>query len=64
MAMGRVNGYILESERGTGGFGYDPIFLYPPAGVSFAALSEKEKNEVSHRRRAADVLLAMLRERG
>jgi XTP/dITP diphosphohydrolase len=64
MAMGRVNGYILESERGTGGFGYDPIFLYPPAGVSFATLSEKEKNAVSHRRRAADVLLAMLRERG
>lgn len=64
IAMGRVNGYVLEAERGSGGFGYDPIFLFPPQGVSFAALTEKEKNAVSHRRRAADVLLAMLRERG
>ena len=59
-ATGTVNGYILENEFGTGGFGYDPIFLYPPAGCSFAALSEKEKNDVSHRRRAADALLAAL----
>ena len=59
-ATGVVNGYVLENEFGTGGFGYDPIFLYPPAGCSFAALSEKEKNDVSHRRRAADALLAAL----
>jgi XTP/dITP diphosphohydrolase len=64
VAMGEVNGYVLEHESGTGGFGYDPVFLYPPAGRSFAALDEKEKNAVSHRRAAADALLAMLRERG
>ena len=63
VATGSVGGFILEAERGTGGFGYDTLFLYPPRGVSFATLSEKEKNAVSHRRRAADALLAMLRER-
>jgi XTP/dITP diphosphohydrolase len=64
VATGEVSGYVLETESGTGGFGYDPIFLYPPDGRSFAALSEKEKNAVSHRRRAADALLTILRERG
>jgi len=62
-ATGEVSGYILESESGTGGFGYDALFLYPPAGRSFAALSEKEKNAVSHRHHAAEALLAMLAER-
>ncbi len=60
VATGSVEGFILESERGTGGFGYDSLFLYPPRGCSFAMLAEKEKNAVSHRRRAADALLAML----
>ena len=64
IVTGEVGGYILEAESGTGGFGYDPIFLYPPEGRSFAALSEKEKNAVSHRGRAADALLTILRERG
>lgn len=62
-ATGEVSGYILESESGTGGFGYDPLFLYPPSGRSFASLGEKEKNVVSHRHNAAAALLAMLRER-
>jgi XTP/dITP diphosphohydrolase len=60
---GEVRGHILESESGSGGFGYDAIFLHPPSGRSFAALSEKEKNAVSHRRRAADALVALLNER-
>ncbi len=63
-AVGEVNGYILEAEAGAGGFGYDPLFFYPPLGRTFASLSEKEKNAVSHRRRAADALLAVLAERG
>jgi XTP/dITP diphosphohydrolase len=62
-ATGEVDGYILSAERGAGGFGYDPLFLYLPFGRSFAALSEKEKNSVSHRRRAADALLWALRTR-
>ncbi|MFZ0682291.1 MAG: RdgB/HAM1 family non-canonical purine NTP pyrophosphatase [Candidatus Cybelea sp.] len=60
---GHVNGYLLEVESGAGGFGYDPLFFYPPSGRSFASLSEKEKNAVSHRRRAADALLSALRGR-
>jgi len=60
---GEVRGYILESESGTGGFGYDSVFLYPPFGRSFASLSEKEKNAVSHRARAAEAMLAMLSDR-
>ncbi|HVN68912.1 MAG TPA: RdgB/HAM1 family non-canonical purine NTP pyrophosphatase [Candidatus Binatia bacterium] len=59
-ASGEVSGYVLEAERGSGGFGYDSIFLHPPYGRSFAALTEKEKNDVSHRRRAAEALIAML----
>jgi XTP/dITP diphosphohydrolase len=62
-ARGEVAGYLLDTERGTGGFGYDPLFLYLPLGRSFASLTEKEKNAVSHRRRAADALLAALRDR-
>jgi XTP/dITP diphosphohydrolase len=60
VATGTVDGFILESECGTGGFGYDALFLYPPRGCSFAMLTEKEKNAVSHRGRAADALLSML----
>ncbi|HEV2260806.1 MAG TPA: non-canonical purine NTP pyrophosphatase, partial [Candidatus Rubrimentiphilum sp.] len=61
---GEVEGSIAEREHGEGGFGYDPIFWYAPAGRTFAQLAEEEKNAVSHRRRAADDLLAMLRQRG
>ena len=63
VASGHVNGYLLEVESGAGGFGYDPLFFHPPSGRSFAALTEKEKNAVSHRRRAADALLSALRGR-
>ncbi|MBV9232943.1 MAG: non-canonical purine NTP pyrophosphatase, partial [Candidatus Eremiobacteraeota bacterium] len=49
-AAGEVNGYILETEAGSGGFGYDSLFFYPPLNRSFAALGEKEKNSISHRR--------------
>jgi len=63
VVTGQVTGYLLEVETGAGGFGYDPMFFHPPSGRSFAALSEKEKNAVSHRRRAADLLLAALRDR-
>jgi XTP/dITP diphosphohydrolase len=60
-SLGVVEGYILGAERGRGGFGYDPLFLYPAAGRSFAELAPEEKNAVSHRRRAADALVAALR---
>ena len=49
---GRVEGEILFARRGEGGFGYDPLFLYPSLGKTFAELSIEEKNRISHRARA------------
>lgn len=49
---GEVEGLLLEAPRGTGGFGYDPIFLYPPFGKTLAEASPDEKLGVSHRGRA------------
>lgn len=51
-ARGEAEGEILREAHGTGGFGYDPIFYYPPAGKTFAELTAEEKNRVSHRARA------------
>ncbi len=52
-----VAGELLEAPRGTQGFGYDPIFFYAPLGRSFAELSREEKNQVSHRGKAARKIL-------
>ena len=49
---GVVEGVLLEVPRGAGGFGYDPLFFYPPLGRGFAELSAEEKNRVSHRAQA------------
>ena len=46
---GEVSGTILESPRGDGGFGYDPVFFHPPSGLSFAELPRWKKAAVSHR---------------
>ena len=56
----RVDGEILESPRGTGGFGYDPVFYFPPLNRTFAELSAEEKNEHSHRGKAFRKLLAAM----
>lgn len=50
--LGTVAGELLRGKRGAGGFGYDPIFFYPPLDRTFAELSVGEKNRVSHRARA------------
>ena len=58
---GEVAGYITEEARGTGGFGYDPVFV--PAegdGRTFAEMSGTEKNRISHRARAVAGLLDFL----
>ncbi len=60
---GEVAGEIATAERGEGGFGFDPIFYYPPEGVTFAELSPERKNALSHRRRAAEALLRALASR-
>jgi len=49
---GRVEGRITTEPDGQRGFGYDPVFLYPPAGLTFAQMQAEEKNGVSHRGRA------------
>jgi len=49
---GRCAGEILYEPRGEKGFGYDPLFFYPPLGRSFAELTGEQKNTVSHRGRA------------
>ena len=46
---GACEGIILDGAQGTGGFGYDPLFFYEPAGVTFGELPAAEKNKVSHR---------------
>lgn len=48
----RCEGRITEAARGKDGFGYDPVFYYPPLKKTFAELSREEKNRVSHRGRA------------
>jgi XTP/dITP diphosphohydrolase len=58
---GRADGTIIDAPRGAGGFGYDPYFLYPPLGKTFAELSAKEKFAVSHRGEAFRKLLDYLR---
>jgi XTP/dITP diphosphohydrolase len=52
LAEGFCEGEIIPEERGTGGFGYDPIFLLSELGKTMAELSMEEKNRLSHRARA------------
>lgn len=61
---GEVQGEILHEARGKAGFGYDPLFYYPPLQKTLAELSAEEKNEVSHRRRALFALVAKWKEEG
>ncbi|MCD6415944.1 MAG: RdgB/HAM1 family non-canonical purine NTP pyrophosphatase [Planctomycetes bacterium] len=51
-AEGRVDGLIIGQMRGTGGFGYDPVFYYEPQGKTFAQMTPGQKHAVSHRGRA------------
>ena len=55
IAQETVEGEIVENRellRGDGGFGYDPVFLIPSDGRTFAQFSDKEKNQISHRGKA------------
>ena len=57
---GEVAGLIALEPRGTGGFGYDPVFLVPALGKTLAELPLEEKNRVSHRGQAARQAFALL----
>lgn len=62
LAEGRVEGMILETPQGNGGFGYDPLFYLPPYGQTMAELSPQEKNRISHRALALQKALPILRQ--
>lgn len=59
LVRGECRGFILERGRGTLGFGYDPLFLYPPMNKTYSEMSPEEKNSISHRGKA----LAMLKQK-
>src|SRR5262249_37417048 len=61
-AAGECRGSILRAPRGTGGFGYDPVFLVRERGRTMAELDLAEKGRISHRARALDALGPLLRE--
>jgi len=59
-AEGSVEGLLLTAPRGTGGFGYDPLFFIPELNQTMAEISLEAKHELSHRGRAFRALLAQL----
>jgi XTP/dITP diphosphohydrolase len=60
-ARGECRGIIIDDPRGTNGFGYDPVFLFPEIDKTFAELTDSEKNQHSHRARAIFALLQSIR---
>ena len=63
-ARGEIHGELTREPRGENGFGYDPIFYYPPAGMTTAEMPSEAKNEVSHRGNALKVFYEKLKEAG
>jgi XTP/dITP diphosphohydrolase len=61
-AEGDCHGAIAYAPMGEGGFGYDPVFLFPEKRKTFAQLTSEEKNEVSHRGKALRAFSAKLKE--
>jgi XTP/dITP diphosphohydrolase len=56
VTKGECAGLILKEPRGSGGFGYDPVFYLPEFGVTMAEMSAEEKNKISHRAKALNNL--------
>ncbi len=59
---GKVQGYITFEPKGSNGFGYDPVFYYPPKQKTFAELSLEEKNLISHRFLAFKKIISVIKE--
>ncbi|MEI9812369.1 MAG: non-canonical purine NTP pyrophosphatase [Acidobacteriota bacterium] len=58
---GSVEGRILDAPRGSGGFGYDPLFYHEPFGCTFGEATIGDKMLVSHRAQALSAMFAYLR---
>jgi XTP/dITP diphosphohydrolase len=63
VATGRVSGLITDAPQGQNGFGFDPVMWLPAFGLTFAELDTAVKNANSHRGRAAQAMVALMRER-
>ena len=63
-ARGEIHGELTREPRGENGFGYDPIFYYPPMGMTTAEMPSEAKNQVSHRGNALNVFYDKLKEAG
>ena len=63
-ARGEIHGELLREPHGETGFGYDPIFYYPPFGKTTAEMSSEDKNKVSHRANALKIFNEKLKEAG
>ena len=63
-ARGEIHGELLRAPAGENGFGYDPIFYYPPLGMTTAEMPGEVKNQVSHRANALKILYQKLKEAG
>ncbi|MDD4066081.1 MAG: RdgB/HAM1 family non-canonical purine NTP pyrophosphatase [Bacilli bacterium] len=61
---GKFYGEVATSYRGSGGFGYDPIFLVPSLGKTVGELGEEVKNTMSHRYLATTKLIALMKKAG
>jgi XTP/dITP diphosphohydrolase len=63
IAVGHWHGEILAAPQGEHGFGYDPLFLIPALGKTAAELSAEEKNQISHRGKALNILVQALNQK-
>ena len=63
-ARGEIHGELTREPRGENGFGYDPIFYYPPLGMTTAQLPPEVKNQVSHRGNALKLFYEKMKEAG
>ena len=61
-ARGEIHGQLTREPHGENGFGYDPIFYYPPMGKTTAEMTSEEKNRVSHRANALGLFYQKLKE--
>ena len=61
-ARGEIHGELTRQPHGENGFGYDPIFYYPPMGKTTAEMTSEEKNKVSHRANALNLFYQKLKE--